>query len=54
MPCQSEKLKRLIKELSAGTFVIKKVGKKYRVKDVVEFDGDYGLMTEKEILKNFG
>lgn len=47
-------IKQVIKELTNGTFIIKKKGKKYHVRDVVEFDGDYGNMTEKEILQRFG
>lgn len=42
-------LKKIIKELESGTFRVRKVGKKYRVRDVVEYDGDYGLMSENEL-----
>ena len=51
---KQDRIKKLIKEMQKGTFIIRKKGKKYLVKDVVDFQGDYGLMTEKEILERFG
>ena len=47
-------INQLIKELNKSTLSVKKVGKnKYKVIDVVEFDGNYGIMTEKELRKRF-
>lgn len=48
------KVERLIKKLSKGTLRVKKKGSKYHVTDVVEYDGDYGLMDEKELIGRFG
>lgn len=44
---------QFIKRLNKSTLNVKKVGKKYRVRDVVEFDGNYGLLTFKQLKKKF-
>lgn len=46
-------INQLVKELNQSTLSIKKKGKKYIVKDITQFDGNYGLMSEKQIRENF-
>lgn len=47
-------IKQIIKEMQQGTYQVTKKGRKYHVRDVVEFDGDYGKMSAKQIRDNFG
>lgn len=46
-------IKDLLKELNQSTLSVRKKGKKYLVKDTVQFDGNYGLMTEQELRERF-
>lgn len=51
---KKETIKQLVKRLNQSTLKVTKKGNKYCVKDVVEFDGNYGCMSSKKLRKEFG
>ena len=49
-----ESFNKMVKRLEEGTYKIKRIGKnKYYIRDVTQFDGNYGIMSKNTIKRFF-